>query len=115
MLTIAEDEDVYKLSPEIEITEAGIEVSSNTAIPEPPPAVLTPNSRKPTSPPSRQEAGSAAAEASDEEITLSPNMRKIFTRLQKRRLLTPGGGSSAISGPASQSNDRTALKKHCTT
>ena len=50
----------------------------------------------------------AAARDSEEEIAPSPNMRRVFIRLQERRLLTPGGGSSAISGPASQSKDGTA-------
>jgi hypothetical protein len=52
---------------------------------------------------------------SEEEIVPSPNVRRAFTRLQERRLLTPGGGSSAISGPASHSKDGTASKKHRTT
>ena len=56
MLTIAEDEVVYKLGPEIEVTEAGTEDSSDTAVPEPPPASPTPKSRKPASLPPRQEA-----------------------------------------------------------
>ena len=57
----------------------------------------------------------ATAGDSEEEIAPSPNMRRVFTRLQERRLLTPRGGSSAISGPASQPKDRTAPKKHRTT
>ena len=57
----------------------------------------------------------AAAGDSEEEIAPFPNMRRVFTRLQERRLLTPGGGSSAISGPASQIKDGMASKKHCTT
>jgi hypothetical protein len=44
--------------------------------------------------------GPSTAEEMDEEVTMSPSMQKIFTRLQERRLLTPGGGASAISGPA---------------
>ena len=52
--------------------------------------------------------GSAAAKESDEGITPSPNMRKIFTRLQECRLLTPGIGSSANNGPTSQAKDGTA-------
>ena len=52
---------------------------------------------------------------SEEEIAPSPNMKRVFTRLQERRLLTPGGGSSAISGLASESKDGTAPKKHRTT
>ena len=39
----------------------------------------------------------AVVDDSEEEITPSPNMRRVFTRLQERRLLTPGGGSSAVS------------------
>ena len=42
-------------------------------------------------------------------------MRMVFTRLPVCKLLTPGGGSSAISGPESQSKDGTGLKKHRTT
>ena len=34
MLTIAEDEVMYKLGPEIEITEAGTEDSSDTTVPD---------------------------------------------------------------------------------
>ena len=56
MLTIAEDEVMYKLDPEIEITEAKTEDSSDTAIPEPSSASATPKSRKPVSPPPRQDA-----------------------------------------------------------
>ena len=59
--------------------------------------------------------GPSAAEKPEEEITTSPNMRKIFTRLQECRLSTPGEGASAISKSASQSKDETALKKHPTT
>ena len=40
---------------------------------------------------------------------------KAFTRFQKRRFFTPGGGASAISGPASQLKDGMASKKHRTT
>lgn len=32
-----------------------------------------------------------AVEEIDEEVTPSPSMRKIFTRLQERRFWTPGG------------------------
>jgi hypothetical protein len=59
--------------------------------------------------------GPLAVEEMDEEVTLSPSMRKIFTQLQERRFLTPGGGASAISGPANQSKDGKATKKHRTT
>ena len=37
MLTIAEDEVVYKFGLEIEVAEIGTEDSSDTAVPEPPP------------------------------------------------------------------------------
>ena len=57
----------------------------------------------------------AAAGDFEEEIAPSPNMRRVFTRLQERRLLTPGGGSSTISGPASQPKDGSTSKKHRTT
>ena len=57
----------------------------------------------------------SAAGDSEDEIAPSPNMRRVFTRLQERHFLTPGGGSSAISGPASHPKDGTALKKHRTT
>ena len=59
MLTITEDEVVYKLGPEVEIAETGTEDSSDTAVPEPPPASPPPKVRKPTSPPPRQEAGAS--------------------------------------------------------
>ena len=59
--------------------------------------------------------GPSAAEKREEEITTLPNMRKIFTRLQERRLSTPGEGASAISKSASQTKDETVLKKHHTT
>ena len=54
----------------------------------------------------------------EEEVIPSPSMRKIFTRLPVRRLLTPGGGAFEISGqagPSSQSKAGTATKKHRTT
>ena len=44
----------------------------------------------------------------------SPNMTRVFMRLQEHRLLTPRRGSSPISGPASHSKHGTASKKHCT-
>jgi hypothetical protein len=50
-----------------------------------------------------------------EEVTPLPNMKKIFTSLQERRLLTPQGGASAINGPASQPKDGMVSKKHHTT
>ena len=36
MLTIAEDEVVYKIAPEVKAPETGTEDSSDTAVPEPP-------------------------------------------------------------------------------
>ena len=57
MLTIAEDEVVYKITPEVEVPETGTEDSSDTAVPEPPPVLSPPKIRKPTSPSARQEAG----------------------------------------------------------
>ena len=59
MLTIAEDEVVYKLGPEVEVAETGTEDSSDTAVPEPPPASPPPKVQKPTSPSSRQETGTS--------------------------------------------------------
>ena len=59
--------------------------------------------------------GHSTIEEIDEEVTPFPNMRKIFTRLQERRFLTPSGGASSISGPTSQSKDGKAVKKHRTT
>ena len=57
MLAIAEYEVVYKFGPEVEVAKTGIEDSSDTTVPEPPPSSPTPKIRKPTSPPPRQEAG----------------------------------------------------------
>ena len=57
MLTIAENEVVYKLGPEVEMAEIGLEDSNDTAVPEPPPASPPPKVQKPTSLPPRQEAG----------------------------------------------------------
>ena len=45
-MTIAEAEDVYKLRPEVEITEAGAKELSNLAAHVPPLAAPTPDSRK---------------------------------------------------------------------
>ena len=59
MLTIAEDEVVYKLGLKVEIAETGTEDSSDTTVLEPPPTMPPPKVRKPTSPPSRQEASAA--------------------------------------------------------
>jgi hypothetical protein len=67
----------------------------------------------------RSGSGDGSAEDSsvetDEDLAPSPNVRRAFTRLQERRFLTPGGGVSAISGPASHSKDGTASEKHRTT
>ena len=52
---------------------------------------------------------------SKEEIALASNMRRVLTRLQERKMASPGGGSSAISRVASHSKDEAASKKHCTT
>ena len=57
MLTIVEDEVVYKLGPEVEMEETGTEDSSDTAVPEPTPASPPLKVQKPTSPPPRPEAG----------------------------------------------------------
>jgi hypothetical protein len=43
--------------------------------------------------------GPSAAKETDEKVTPSWSMRKIFTRLQEWRFLIPGGGASAINGP----------------
>ena len=52
---------------------------------------------------------------SEEEIAPSPNMRRVFTRLQDRKMASPRGGSSAVSGPVSHSKEGAAEKKHrCT-
>lgn len=59
--------------------------------------------------------GPSAAEESKEEVTPSPNMRKIFTRLHERRLLTPRGGASAINGQSNQPKEGKAAKKYRTT
>ena len=57
----------------------------------------------------------SAADDSNEEGVPSPNIRRAFTKLQERRLLTPGGGTSVINGPASQLKDGGTSKKHSTT
>ena len=50
-ITIAEDEVVYKLGPDVELTEAGTKESlSDPAVPEPPPAAPTPNVRRAATP-----------------------------------------------------------------
>jgi hypothetical protein len=59
--------------------------------------------------------GEDSSAETDEELAPSPNVRRAFTRLQEKKLLTPGGGASAISGPASHSREGTASKKHRTT
>ena len=43
--------------------------------------------------------GTPEGEGSEEEITPSPNMKWVLTRLQDRKNALPEGGSSAISGP----------------
>ena len=55
-MTSAEDEVVYKLGPEVEMTEAETKKSSDHAVPETLPTAPTPDSRKPTAPQPRQEA-----------------------------------------------------------
>jgi hypothetical protein len=60
-------------------------------------------------------SGEDSLAETDEELAPSPNVKRAFTWLQEKRLLTPGGGASAISGPASHSKDGTTLKKHRTT
>ena len=62
-----------------------------------------------------EQTGPSTIKEFDEEVTPSPITRKIFTRLQERRLLTPGGGASGISGLADQSKAGKATKKHQTT
>ena len=85
MLTIAEDEVVYKLGIEFEIMEAGTKDSSDTAVPEPPPASPTLNSRKPTSPPSRQKTGQSR-EPHCQDIDMFafefPELRNQYFRLE---------------------------------
>ena len=46
-MTIAEDEVVYELGPEVKMAETGTEDSSDTAVPEPTPASPLPKVRKP--------------------------------------------------------------------
>ena len=56
-LTIAEDEIIYKLGSEVELTEAGMEESSSDpAVPKPPPTVPTPNVRRAATPQPQTEA-----------------------------------------------------------
>ena len=50
-LTIAEDEVVYKLGPEVGMAETGTKDSSDIVVPEPTPASPPSKVRKPTSPP----------------------------------------------------------------
>jgi len=59
--------------------------------------------------------GEDSSAETDEELAPSPNVRRAFTRLQEKKLLTPGGGASAISGPASHSREGMSSKKHRTT
>jgi hypothetical protein len=51
----------------------------------------------------------------EDELAPSPNVRRVFTMLQEKKLLTPGGGVSAINEPASHSKDETASKEYRTT
>jgi hypothetical protein len=60
-------------------------------------------------------SGEDSSAETEEELTLSLNVRRAFTRLQEKRLLTPGGGASAINGPTSHFKDGTTSKKHRTT
>jgi hypothetical protein len=60
-------------------------------------------------------SGEDPSTETDEDLAPSPNVRRVFIRLQERRILTPGGGASAISGPASHSKEGTTSKKHRTT
>jgi hypothetical protein len=60
-------------------------------------------------------SGEDSSAETDEELALSPNVRRAFTRLQEISFLTLGRGVSAISGPASHSKEGTASKKHRTT
>jgi hypothetical protein len=57
-LTIAEDEVVYKLGPEVKITETKMEeFSEDPVIPKPPPSAPTPKTRRAATPQPRNEAG----------------------------------------------------------
>ena len=91
MLTIMEDEVVYKFGPEIEIAEIGTEDTNDTAVPEPPPTSSPPKVQKPASPPPRQEAGTSR-EVPWRDIDLSTfefletifkHFREELTELQK--------------------------------
>ena len=57
----------------------------------------------------------STAKETNEEVTPSPNMCKIFTWLQERRLLTLGGGASESSKPVGKPKTGKATKKHRTT
>ena len=57
-LTIAEDEVIYKLGPDVEVTEAGTKESSgDPAIPEPPPSAPVPEPKRATTPQPHYDAG----------------------------------------------------------
>jgi hypothetical protein len=57
-LTIAEDEAMYKLGPEVETTEAGTEESSeDLVIPEPPPFAPTLETRRAATPQPNNKVG----------------------------------------------------------
>ena len=45
-------------------------------------------------------------------LSLFPNMKRVLTRLQDRRMASSGGGSFNVSGPTSHSKERAAPKKH---
>ena len=57
-LTIAEDEVVYKLGPDVEVTESGTEESSGgPTVPEPPPSAPVLELRRATTPQPRYDVG----------------------------------------------------------
>ena len=57
-LTIAEDEVVYKLGPEVKIRGAGTKESlEDLVVPEPPPFASVPKTRRAATPQPRQEVG----------------------------------------------------------
>ena len=49
---------------------------------------------------------------SEEEISPSPNMRRVFTRLQDWKNASPRGGSSAVRSLGSHLKEGAAQKKH---
>ena len=70
MLTIAEDEVVYKLGSKVKVAKTKTENSSDTTVPEPPPSSPTPKIQKPASPLPRQEVG-PSREAPWKDVDLS--------------------------------------------